>query len=138
MATPVLIESPFRYRKPSLGAIPLTGSIDKVEWIDEGTRSARIVDYKTSRVVGEKAIRDGEKRDYYRQLAFYALMCRLDRELSAMLTVSEVAIDFCAGRDEKYALVSFEVDDIMIEEVSEEIRQAWEKIASREYWTSLI
>lgn len=104
----------------------------------DGSDEVRIVDYKTAKMVGEKAIQSGEKYDYYRQLSFYALLTRLDQELSSRYRITHVGIDFCAGKEGKYGLVEFEVTDEMLTTVKEEIRASWAQISDIEYWRRLL
>lgn len=47
MKIPVELEYDFRPRKISLGDVPITGKIDKIEQVNEN--EVRLVDYKTGR-----------------------------------------------------------------------------------------
>ncbi|MCB9345776.1 MAG: ATP-dependent helicase [Lewinellaceae bacterium] len=55
--------------------VPLTGVIDKIEWLDKGLR---LVDYKTGSPDNKKALPPGEQMpnggDYWIQLAFYQIL----------------------------------------------------------------
>ncbi len=65
-----------RVDRVELDGVPLTGVIDKIEWLDNGT--LRIVDYKTGTPVPAKTAPPDEKQprggDYWRQLAFYQIL----------------------------------------------------------------
>ncbi len=65
-----------RIDRVELGGVPLTGAIDKIEWLDNGT--IRIVDYKTGAPDPKKTAPPDEKQphggDYWRQLAFYKIL----------------------------------------------------------------
>lgn len=65
-----------RIDRVEVGGVPLTGVLDKIEWLDNGT--IRIVDYKTGSPNPKKAAPPSEANpnggDYWRQLAFYRLL----------------------------------------------------------------
>ncbi|MEQ1746184.1 MAG: PD-(D/E)XK nuclease family protein [Saprospiraceae bacterium] len=59
-----------------LDGVPLTGVLDKIEWLDNGT--LRVVDYKTGTPDRQKTDPPSEKQphggDYWRQMAFYRIL----------------------------------------------------------------
>ena len=65
-----------RIDRVELDGVPLTGVIDKIEWLDNGT--IRIVDYKTGAPDPKKTAPPDDKQprggDYWRQLAFYKIL----------------------------------------------------------------
>ena len=65
-----------RVDRVELDGVPLTGVLDKIEWLDNGT--LRIVDYKTGAPDPQKTAPPGEKQplggDYWRQMAFYRIL----------------------------------------------------------------
>jgi DNA helicase-2/ATP-dependent DNA helicase PcrA len=65
-----------RVDRVELDGVPLTGVLDKIEWLDNGT--LRVVDYKTGVPDPQKTAAPGEKHphggDYWRQMAFYRIL----------------------------------------------------------------
>ncbi|GAB4491898.1 MAG: ATP-dependent DNA helicase [Saprospiraceae bacterium] len=65
-----------RFDRVELDGVPLTGIVDKIEWLDNG--SLRLVDYKTGQPDPKKTASPDENQpyggDYWRQLAFYKIL----------------------------------------------------------------
>ena len=65
-----------RIDRVEVEGVPMTGVLDKIEWLDNGT--LRIVDYKTGAPKPQKTAAPTETQphggDYWRQLAFYRLL----------------------------------------------------------------
>lgn len=65
-----------RIAQVEMNGIPLTGVLDKIEWLDSG--KLRIVDYKTGAPDSKKTAEPNEQQpyggDYWRQLAFYQIL----------------------------------------------------------------
>lgn len=65
-----------RIDKVELEGIPLTGVLDKIEWLENN--SLRVVDYKTGMPDPKKTAAPNEQQpnggDYWRQLAFYQIL----------------------------------------------------------------
>lgn len=65
-----------RVDRVELNGVPLTGVLDKIEWLDHGI--LRIVDYKTGLPDLKKTAPPDDKQpnggDYWRQLAFYKIL----------------------------------------------------------------
>lgn len=70
--------------------IMLTGILDKLEYLDDGT--VRVVDYKTGKAWSEKSKADKEK--LRRQIIFYKLLLDLYQENGKKLNMSEGLLDF--------------------------------------------
>lgn len=84
-----LTEHDFRFKNVHLGDIPLTGKIDKIEFLSGN--QVNVVDYKTGKPdsKGPQLSRTG---DYFRQLVFYKLLC--DEAKSFPYQVVSGTIDF--------------------------------------------
>ncbi len=67
-----LTEHDFRFKNVRLNNIPLTGQIDKIEFI--GGNKVEVVDYKTGKP-DFKSQQLSSQGDYFRQLVFYKLLC---------------------------------------------------------------
>jgi len=81
-----------------LDDIPLTGKIDRIDWIDQSKKTVRVIDYKTGKprsendILGqtksaqdrmsarELALPEMIQGGYKRQLVFYQLLSELERE----------------------------------------------------------
>jgi len=78
---PLYTEYSFGYRKVYLGDIPLSGKIDKIEWIDKDKKEVKVIDYKTGTPKSRGEIEGKTKNsegDLIRQLYFYKLLAQLD------------------------------------------------------------
>jgi DNA helicase-2/ATP-dependent DNA helicase PcrA len=118
-----------------LGNIPLTGKIDKIEWVDQKAKTVRVIDYKTGRVKSRNALLGNTKssnRDYITQLKFYSLLGELDPRFSQKWKVTESAIQFL---DEDYHFTQeiFQFSQNEINELKEEIKDVWQKIQNLEF-----
>ncbi len=71
-----------RIERCEWNGIPLTGVLDKIEWLDNG--QIRIVDYKTGTPDPKKTAPPSENNplggDYWRQLAFYMILLNQSRQ----------------------------------------------------------
>jgi len=125
-----------RVDRVELEGVPLTGVLDKIEWLDNG--SLRVVDYKTGTPEAKKTAPPDEKQphggDYWRQLAFYKIL--LENARIYPESVGKTAISWLEP-DKHGAFpiteVSFSGDDIHF--VERLIREVWEKIQQREFAT---
>lgn len=136
----------FGWSRTVLDDIPLTGRMDRVDWIDKTAKTVRVIDYKTGRprTLGEiegstvsaelsarektlpKSIRGG----YKRQLVFYRLLAELDSTF--VPTVAEAVFEFIEPDKQSAKLiqrhVSITEEEVealknLIREVMSEIRQ---------------
>lgn len=165
--TPLHTEYNFRGRNISFEWIPLTGKIDKIEELEntssitvddwenlkEGqsslfSQSVAIVDYKTGGIKTSGNIKwtdrygntkpGYEHGKYYRQLMFYKLLCENDAELSRLYDVSEFALDFVEGKDEKYNYQPIEIEGDDYEDFKKLVQDVWEKMHDIEYWKEVL
>ena len=129
-----------------LGDIPLTGRIDRFDWIDAEKKLVRVVDYKTGGVktVGdiegttvaaqlserEQQLPPSIRGQYKRQLLFYKLLTDLDPSFTA--TVTTGTFEFIEPQKESGTFVTrqFELHEqdvaylaTLITEVMKEIRE---------------
>jgi len=65
------LEYDFSRANPEINSVNITGTMDKVVYLDKKQQHVRIVDYKSGR---PRAINTGES--YWRQLVFYALLAQ--------------------------------------------------------------
>ncbi|MFQ5451957.1 MAG: ATP-dependent helicase [Candidatus Paceibacterota bacterium] len=126
---PLFVEKFFGsgFSKTILGDIPLSGRIDRVDWIDKERGLVRVVDYKTGRprsigdIEGrtvasglserEQELPESIRGSYKRQLLFYKLLTQLDYNFTP--TVVEGVFDFVESNKQTGKLVQrrFEIVD---------------------------
>jgi len=132
---PIFSEYSFGFRNGYLGDIPLSGKIDKIEWIDQVKRQVKVVDYKTGKpksrgeIEGKTKYSDG---DLYRQLLFYKLLAGLDRNLN--YNVDKGEFDFVetkGGRNAKCESYEYKIEEI--EDLKNLIRTAMKQIRNLEF-----
>lgn len=143
----LFVERQFGYGfgKTVYGDIPLTGRIDRVDWIDKKKKTVRVIDYKTGRAKSkndiegkiisanlsdrERALPESIRGPYKRQLLFYKLLTELDQTF--IPTVEEGLFDFIEADKttgkltrQLFPLRDDEVKDLkeLIREVMAEIR----------------
>jgi len=132
---PLFVERFFGYgwSKVFLEDIPLTGKMDKIELIDQGDKTVRVVDYKTGQSKTRNQILGKTKEanlDYFRQLVFYKLLASLDK--SFPLKVRETMLDFVEPNKKtgKFRQEKFLISDDEVGELKETIRSIMKEIRS--------
>ena len=123
-----------RIDRVELNGIPLSGVIDKIEWLDNGT--LRLVDYKTGAPDPKKTAPPDEKQplggDYWRQLAFYKIL--LDNARIYPEPVGKTAVSWLEP-DKRGAFpvteVTFSADEIRFVETL--IRDTWANILAARF-----
>ncbi len=129
-----------------LETVPLSGRIDRIDWVDRDKKLVRVIDYKTGspktsgdiegRTVKanlsprEQELPESIRGNYKRQLLFYKLLTELDRTFVPV--VVEGVFDFVepdknSGKhiERRFELLDTEVDDLkqLILQVAEEVKQ---------------
>lgn len=145
---PVFIERNFggNTGRAMLDDIPLTGRIDRVDWIDKKEKTVRVVDYKTgrARTIGEieASIKSAELSEreqqlpasirggYKRQLLFYKLLTDLDPTF--VPTVTEAMFEFVEADKDSNKIITrtFILDETEVEELKKLIKQVMQEIRS--------
>ncbi len=130
--TRVLVER--RVDRVELDGVPLTGVLDKVEWLDNAT--LRIVDYKTSTPDPKRTAKPDEKQpyggDYWRQMAFYKIL--LDRSRLYPESVGKAAVSWLTpDRKSAFPVVELEFSVADIQGVERLIKDTYAKIQNREF-----
>lgn len=123
-----------RVDRVELDGVPLSGVLDKIEWLDNGT--LRIVDYKTGTPEPKKTAAPDEKQpqggDYWRQLAFYKIL--LENARIYPEPVGKTAVSWLEP-DKRGAFpiteVTFSAEDIHF--VENLIRDTWANISAARF-----
>ncbi|MBU0975553.1 MAG: ATP-dependent DNA helicase [Patescibacteria group bacterium] len=113
---PLFIEYSFGFKKVYLGDIPLSGKIDRMDWVDRDRKTIKVTDYKTGTPKSRGEIEGKTKysdRDLIRQLNFYKLLSQLDRNFNYDVVKGE--FDFLEskpGKKAKKEEFEYESEDI--------------------------
>ncbi|KXK12033.1 MAG: ATP-dependent helicase/deoxyribonuclease subunit B [Microgenomates bacterium OLB23] len=134
----------FGFGKTVLDDIPLSGRLDRIDWIDKEKKTVRVVDYKTGRVKTkneiegktasaqlserELALPESIRGPYKRQLLFYKLLTELDR--SFIPVVEEGMFDFVEADKQSGKLVRhvFTLHDADVQDLKNLIREVMKEI----------
>lgn len=118
-----------------LDDIPLSGKIDKVEWIDSQQKTVKVIDYKTGKPRSRNDIEGKTKSStghYKRQLVFYQLLSELDK--SFQMKVTEAEFEFIEPTPSgKYVKHSFMINEADVEELKTQIREVMTKIRDQQF-----
>ncbi|MDD3648160.1 MAG: PD-(D/E)XK nuclease family protein, partial [Candidatus Dojkabacteria bacterium] len=127
---PLYTEYSFGFRKVYLNDIPLSGKIDRIDWVDKDKKEVKVVDYKTGtpksrgEIEGKTKYSDG---DLIRQLNFYKLLSELDRNFNFDVVKGE--FDFLESKPGKKAKKEeFEYKDEDIENLKTLVRETMSQI----------
>ena len=124
------IKTEYSFNQVNLDGIPLTGKVDKIEWIDPNKKTVRVIDYKTGRVKSRNALLGQTKAkdtDYMYQLKFYQLLSQLDHKFYLKWKIGESVLEFL-DNDKKFAKESFIFNDNEIDDLKQEIKVIWQDI----------
>lgn len=111
-----------------LGDIPLKGKIDRLDLEHPDSAKATIIDFKTGRPKTENEIRN--EADYFRQLAFYALL--MEHGMPLYEPVAYV-LDFVGEGTEHPIERRFVITDGEKEELRQVIGAVWAKIQALDF-----
>ena len=131
---PLITEKNFGsgWSKVFLNDIPLSGKIDRIDWIDQQQKTVKVIDYKTGKPKSRNDILGKTKNsegDYYRQLIFYKLLSQLDKNFKPK--VHEVELNFVeANSSGKFKKESFTITDEDIKDLKKIIIDTMGKIRS--------
>lgn len=125
-----------RVNQVELQGVPLTGVIDKIEWLDNGR--LRLVDYKTGQPDNKKTALPGENQpfggEYWRQLAFYQLLIENARIYPE--TVEKTAISWLeADKKGTFPITEISFDKSDLDMMTALIQEVYGKIQQREFTT---
>lgn len=136
------------WSKAYLDDIPLSGRIDRVDWIDPVKKTVRVIDYKTGKpksvnyIEGRLASMDLSEREqalpksirgpYKRQLLFYKLLAELDR--SFIPKVTQGIFDFIEPQPSgKLVQRQFDLPDEDVTELKNLIKEVMAEIRALKF-----
>ncbi len=119
---------------PGVGAVPLTGKLDRLDRKADG--SVLVIDYKTGKARSENDIKGRTKNstgDYYRQLVFYKLLLKKD----GRYTTNEAALHFVEPNEKGDIIIRrFTISDAEVEALEAELVSAAQAIADGSAFTA--
>ncbi len=135
-----------------LGDIPLSGRIDRVDWIDKTKKTVRVIDYKTGKpktmgqIQGqtkdsclserEKSLPESIQGPYKRQLLFYKILCDLDKSFKPEVTHAQ--FDFVQPKkNSKLVTREIKIIDKEITDMKQLIKQIMSEIRDLEFLKQL-
>ncbi|OHB20675.1 MAG: hypothetical protein A2666_01400 [Parcubacteria group bacterium RIFCSPHIGHO2_01_FULL_47_10b] len=139
---PLQVQTEVRMKGVILDDIPLTGILDRVEYVELATgesdeqKLVRVIDYKTGKrktrnaLLGKTAAAD---INYYRQLVFYKLL--LDLDTPRGLRMREGVIDFVEPAENGTLYTEqFEIDTKETSALTELLRKTAHDISTLAFW----
>lgn len=111
-----------------LGDIPLKGKIDRLDLEHPDSARISLIDFKTGRPKSEGQIR--EEADYFRQLAFYAVLMEYGMPLYQPIAYT---LDFIGEGTEHPVQRTFIIADAEKKELEHVIRAVWAKVQALDF-----
>ncbi len=132
------VELEKNFKNVEYKGVPLTGTIDKIEYIDK--TNVHLVDYKTSNYQS-KSTKEPSKRnkyggDYWRQVVFYKIL--LESYRNNQLKVVSGEVDYLEPEtivDDVFHQKTINIDIENVELVGELIETTYEKIIKHDFYT---
>lgn len=126
--SPLFVEKQFGLglSKTIFEGIPLTGIVDRIDWINQSDGTVKIIDYKTGRpkslneIEGKTASSNGS---YKRQLVFYKLLTQLDPAFHPKAEVFEFDFLEADKQTGKHKRVSIAIGNEEVEALKQEIKE---------------
>lgn len=129
------IKTEHSFRGVTLSGIPLSGKVDKIEWINPKEKSVRVIDYKTGHAKTRNALlgltKDNDT-DYLYQLKFYQLLSELDHSFYLKWKIGESTLEFLDSEG-KFSRESFAFSTKDMDDLKTEIKEVWENIQNLKF-----
>lgn len=103
--------------------IPLKGTLDRIDLYAPDSSLATVIDYKTGRPKTEKQIRD--EGDYFRQLAFYALLLE---QKNLPIEPQEFVLEFIGEGTEHPVTRAFSITQSELNDLKKVVKEMWGRI----------
>ena len=125
-----LNEFNFRSHGVNLGGIPITGVIDKIEFLDK--ERVRVSDYKTGNPDNKSSyFKPGG--DYHRQISFYKILSSNSPRFSWKMVSGEIDFIVASRKTGKFIRREVDLKEEDVENTKQEIKFMWEKISNFEF-----
>lgn len=122
-----LIEFDIRKYAPEIDGIRITGKIDRVDFLDESQKRAKVVDYKSGT---PRAIKTGES--LWRQLVFYDLLVRQSKGIVWQVEICE--LEFLTPESNgKYGQRQISVSEEERNQLISELKDCHDKVQNLEF-----
>lgn len=123
------------FRNIEVFGVPLTGVIDKIEFIKNDVLN--VVDYKTGRYRSEKVQPPNEKNplggDYWRQVVFYKIL--LENYRNYQWKVVSGTIEYLEPYKNKIKIEAISTSDKDVKVVKEQITNTYKRIQKHDFFT---
>ena len=132
---PIHTEYSFYNHNIYFDGIPLTGKIDKIEWINPQEKTVKVIDYKTGRARSRNEILGLTKKNdksYLYQLMFYQLLGDLDYRFKLKWKIIETELEFL-DNDFRFTKKKFHFSYIEMMEFKELIKSVWSDIQALKF-----
>lgn len=127
-----LTEHDFKFKNVRLGDIPLTGKIDKIEFLT--SNRVNVVDYKTGKP-DSKYQQLSPEGDYFRQLVFYKLLCSESKGFP--YEVVSGTIDFIEKNNkDQFIRKNYQLTDDDVNKLKAQISEVFNKIINLDFTPS--
>lgn len=127
-----LTEHDFKFKNVRLGDIPLTGKIDKIEFLN--SNRVNVVDYKTGKP-DSKYQQLSPEGDYFRQLVFYKLLCSESKGFPH--EVVSGTIDFIEKNNkDQFVRKNYQLTDDDVNKLKAQIAEVFNKIINLDFTPS--
>lgn len=127
-----LVEYDFSAHQVVIGTVPITGRFDRIDILDPKIRTIRVVDYKTGNPDSKSAeLKPGG--EYYRQIAFYQLLCEASPKFEYRMKTGQVNFIQKSKKTGDFVNRDFEISQEEINDLKTEIKQVYGEIKSLEF-----
>jgi DNA helicase-2/ATP-dependent DNA helicase PcrA len=131
---PKKIKTEYSIRNVELQGVPLTGTIDRIDFIDDF--NAHVVDYKTGSIDSKKTTRPKDSNPigglYWRQLVFYKILFELHQQTHKIHSAEIAYLE--ADNKNNYVRKNLEINVNDVETVKELITNSYQKILNHDFY----
>ena len=111
----------------NLNGIPLTGKLDKIEFLNEEAKAVHVVDYKTGNPDSKRQAL-GQNGEYRRQILFYKLLCDLSPRFPYDMVSGEIDFVQKSKKDGRFRKEVIRPSQSEIEQIKTEITEVYDDI----------
>ncbi|MCF7845096.1 MAG: ATP-dependent helicase [Kiritimatiellales bacterium] len=108
--------------------VPIKGALDRIDLYAPDSSLATVIDYKTGRPKTEKQIRDDG--DYFRQLAFYALLLE---QKSLPIEPQEFVLEFIGEGTDHPVTRAFSITQSELDDLKKVVKEVWGRISALDF-----